>query len=62
MTTCAMSNQTWSVQRATYDACMSAVQRFLAVVQLTMLGRVSNLLIISAQSKVFAGGGGELCG
>ena len=46
--------QTWSVQRATHAACMSAVQRVLALVQFTMLGCVSKMSIICTQLKLFA--------
>ena len=46
--------QTWSVQRATHAACMSAVQRVLALVQFKMLGCVSKMSIICTQLKVFA--------
>ena len=51
---CVIFYQTWSVQRATYAACMSAVQRVVALVQFRMLGCVSKMFIISAKLKVFA--------
>ena len=51
MTVCMGIN---SVQRATYDACMSAVQRILDVVQSRRSGFDSHISINRAHLKFFA--------
>ena len=51
MTVCTCIN---SVQRATYDACMSAAQRILDVVQSRRSGFDSHISINRAHLKCFA--------